>query len=273
MKRSIIVAGTIAAGAAIAASAARRPLKAHLAEGTLPGRSGSLLNSYMNRPSYRLMAAALALRPEDDLLDVACGSGEFLAAHASEARHLAGIDVSREKAALARQRLADRIAAGTAEVVQGDAASMPWKEGTFSAVTCMDAFPFFAAPERVLAEVLRVLRPGGRMLWQIGMKWPHGMPRHMPHPTSHVVDISDEAAVRKLVEEAGFGEISISYGLVFGEHGLGNLASRLMGGSDQIRLVGAVKPEADPRAKGGRVARACGSARAAGPVTGRGRRG
>ena len=176
MRRSIVVAGTIVAGAAIAAAVARRPLKAHLAEGTLPGRSGSWLNSYMNRPSYRLMAATLDLKPEDDLLDVACGWGEFLAVHASQARHVAGIDISGEKVTLARQRLADRIAAGTAEVVQGDAAALPWKEGTFSAVTCMDAFAFFPAPERVLAEVLRVLRPGGRMLWQIGMKWPHGMP-------------------------------------------------------------------------------------------------
>lgn len=242
MRRSVVVAGTIAAGAAIVASVARRPLKAHLAEGTLPGRSGSWLNSYLNRPTYRLMAAALDLRTEDDLLDVACGWGEFLAVHASEARRVAGIDVSEEKVTLARQRLADRIASGTAEVVQGDAAALPWKEGTFSAVTCMDAFMFFTAPERVLAEVLRVLRPGGRMLMQIGMKWPHGLPKHMLHPTAQV-DVGDEAAVRKMVEDAGFGEISISYGLVGGESRLGNLASRLTVGGDELRLVGAVKPE------------------------------
>jgi SAM-dependent methyltransferase len=244
MRRSIVVAGTVVTGAAIAAAVARRPLKAHLAEGTLPGRSGSWLNSYMNRPGYRLMAAALDLKPEDDLLDVACGWGEFLAVHGSEARHVAGIDVSGEKVTLARQRLADRIAAGTAEVVQGDAAALPWKEGTFSAVTCIDAFIFFPAPERVLAEVRRVLRPGGRMLMQIGMKWPHGLPKHMPHPNPHGHDYSDEAAVRRMVENAGFGEVSISYGLVFGEHRLANRVSRVMGGSDEVRLVGAVKPEA-----------------------------
>lgn len=245
MRRSIVVGGTIAAGAAIAAAAARRPLKAHLAEGTAPGRSGSWLNSYLNRPSYRLMAATLDLKPEDDLLDVACGWGEFLAVHAPQVRHVAGIDISGEKAALARQRLADRIASGTAEVVQGDAAALPWKEGTFSAVTCMDAFAFFPAPEQVLAEILRVLRPGGRMLMQIGMKWPHGLPKHLLHPAAPI-DVSDEAAVRKLAEEAGFGQISISYGLVGGESRLGNLASRLMMGSDEIRLVGAVKPAAGP---------------------------
>ncbi|HET9082716.1 MAG TPA: class I SAM-dependent methyltransferase [Trebonia sp.] len=245
MRRSIAVGGTIAAGAAIAAAAARRPLKAHLAEGTLPGRSGSWLNSYLNRPSYRLMAAALDLKPEDDLLDVACGWGEFLAAHASQAHLVAGIDISGEKAALAHQRLAGRIASGTAEVVQGDAAALPWKEGAFSAVTCMDAFAFFPAPEKVLAEALRVLRPGGRMLMQIGMKWPHGTPKHMLHPVAHI-DVSDEAAVRKLAEEAGFGEVSVSYGPVGGKSRLGNLVSRLTIGSDQVRLVRAVKTGAGP---------------------------
>ncbi len=242
MRRSLVVAGTIGIGVVVGAVAARRPFKAHWAEGTLPGRAGSWLNSYMNRPGYRLMAATLHLTPEDDLLDVACGWAEFLAVHASQVRHVAGIDISAEKVALARQRLADRIASGTAEVVQGDGAAMPWKDGTFTAVTCMDAFPFFPAPDRLLAEVLRVLRPGGRMLMQIGMKWLDGPPKHMPHPRAQV-DVSDEAAVRRMVEDAGFTETSISYGPVFGEHRWANRLSRVVGGSDQMRLVGAVKPD------------------------------
>lgn len=241
MRRRLVVTGAIVVGVALAASVARRPLKAHLAEGTLPGRTGSWLNSYLNRPSYRLMLAALDLGPEDDLLDVACGWGEFLAVYASKARSVAGIDVSEEKVRLARQRLADRIAAGTGEVVQGDAAALPWEEGTFSAVTCMDAFPFFAAPERVMAEVFRVLRPGGRMLMQIGMRWPDGPPKHLPHPTSPVA--GDETALQRMVEDAGLREVSFSYGLVGGESRLGNLVSRLTAASDELRLVRAVKPE------------------------------
>jgi len=132
------------------------------------------------------VAAALDLEPEDDLRDVACGWGEFLVVHGSRVRRVAGIDVSAQKVTLARERMAHRIASGTAEVVQGDAATMPWQDGTFSAVLCMDAFAFFPAPERVLAEVLRVLRPGGRMLMQIGMKWPDGLQKHMPHPATRV---------------------------------------------------------------------------------------
>jgi SAM-dependent methyltransferase len=242
MRRRTVVAGAIVAGVAVAVARMRLPLKAHWAEGTLPGRFGSWLNSYLNRPSYRLLAAGLNLTAEDELLDVACGSGEFLGVQAAQAHRVAGIDVSPEKVGLARERLAQRIAAGTAEVVQGDAAALPWADGTFSAVTCNDAFPFFRVPERVLGEILRVLRPGGRMLMQIGMRWPNGVPKHMPHPVAQF-DVADEGAVRKLVEDAGFGQVSISYGPVAGQSRLGNRVSRLLMGSDEVRLVGAVKPD------------------------------
>lgn len=241
MKRVTVLTGMAFAGAAVVgAVAARGPLKAHLSEGTRPGRFGSWLNSYLNGPSYRLMAAALAPTPEDEVLDVACGWGEFLLSYANQARLVAGIDVSKKKVALARQRLAARIAGGTAEVVQGDAGTLPWVEATFTAVTCMDAFPFFSAPDRVVAEVFRVLRPGGRMLMQIGMRWPDGPPKHMPHPVSPLA--GDEVASRRLVEDAGFREVTITYGRVGGENRLGNAVSRWTAGSDELRLVGAVKP-------------------------------
>jgi hypothetical protein len=67
----------------------------------------------------------------------------------------------------------------------------------------------------------------------------------MLHPRAHI-DVADEGAVRKMVEDAGFDQVSISYGLACGESRLGNLTSRLTIGSDEVRLVGAVKPEAGP---------------------------
>jgi SAM-dependent methyltransferase len=241
MRRSI-AAGTIVAGAATAGLAARRPLKAHLAEGTLPGRGGSWINSYLGRPMYRLIADVLDLTCDDELLDVACGWGEFLVVHAAQARRVAGIDWSEAKVRLARERLADRVAAGTAEVVHGDATVLPWAEAMFSAVTLMDAFPFLPDPQRTLTEILRVLRPGGRMVLQIGMRWPNGAPRHLPHPMTQVVDVSDEDAIRKMIEAAGFGQLSIVYGP--GSAGpVGHLADLLLAGSDELRVVKAVKPE------------------------------
>ncbi len=244
MRRGMIIAtGVLGVGGAVAAAAARSRVREHLAEGTLPGRSGSWLNSLLARPMYRLVAGVLDIGPEDDLLDVACGWGEFLAVHASRARRVAGIDRSGEKVGLARQRLADRIAEGTAEVALGDAAELPWEDGTFSAVTCMAAFPFFTDPARVLAEVLRVLRPGGRVVMQIGMRWSDGPPKHMPALLSEVVDLSDEAAVQRLFEDAGFGRVTMSYGAA---SAVRSRVNRTVARSDEFRVIRAVKPHTGP---------------------------
>jgi SAM-dependent methyltransferase len=245
MRRGIITAGVLIAGGAVAAAAARRAMHDHMAEGTFPGRTGSRVNSYLAKPMYRLMAGVLAVGPEDDLLDVACGWGEFLAAHATRARNVAGIDWSEEKVGLARQRLADRIVEGTAQVAHGDAANLPWADGTFSAATCMAAFPFFPDPARVMSEILRVLRPGGRVVMQVGMRWPDGPPKHMPALLSQVVDLSDEAAVQKVFEDAGFGGVSMSYGPASASS-LRRMVNRTVARSDDLRVIRAVKPATGP---------------------------
>ncbi len=43
---------------------------------------------------YPMMAGELALRPDDDLLEVGCGSAMLLAEHAPHVRHVAGLDAS-----------------------------------------------------------------------------------------------------------------------------------------------------------------------------------
>ena len=85
---------------------------------------------------YTRVLRELRLRPDDELLDVGCGAGTLLA-RATRARNVAGLDASQIQVGLARRRLADRIAAGTAEVVHGDAESLPWPDGRFSVVTCV----------------------------------------------------------------------------------------------------------------------------------------
>ena len=74
-----------------------------------------------HRPIYATMARELDLRPDDDLLDVGCGSAAFLQRHAAHVRHVAGLDASGIPVGMARRRVADRIAAGTAQIVLGDA--------------------------------------------------------------------------------------------------------------------------------------------------------
>ncbi|SEI97929.1 class I SAM-dependent methyltransferase [Demequina mangrovi] len=240
MNRSAVVAGTVVAGG-MAVAASVRPMKAHLAEGTLPGRVGSWINSEMGRPMYRLMAQAAGIGPDDSVLDVACGWGGFLVDYAAQARRVAGIDWSEAKVGLARRRLAERILDGTAEVVHGDATVLPWPADTFMVVTLMDAFPFLPDPARAFSEMLRVLTPGGRAAVQLGMRWPDGMPEHVMHPTSDAVDPSDEDAIRLMFEEVGFADVRMVYGSG-GDSARGKAISRALVGSDELRVVHAEKP-------------------------------
>lgn len=239
MRRRTAVVGAIVAGGAALAVALRRPAEEFAEVGTLPGRAGSRFNSHFGRLGYEMMAGLLELDPADELLDVACGWGEFLVVHGDQAHYVAGIDGSEAKVVLARERLADRIAAGTAEVAHGDVTNLPWKDGTFTAVTCLDAFQFFPDPKGFMAETLRVLRPGGRTLMQIGMRWPEGTP--FRYVASDVVDIADEESLREFFANCGFSEVSMSYG-ASSRTRLGAYISRMVMGSDEVRVVRAIKP-------------------------------
>ena len=157
---------------------------------------------------YKVMDRELALKPDDELLEVACGSAFFLEKYAGHVGRVAGLDLSDVQIDLARQRLADRIAAGTAQIVQGDAGSLPWPDATFTVVTVMGSFECFPEPEKVLAELYRVLRRGGRAVMNIG-EWVE--PGTQTHRMLDALWVWSEDDVRRMVEQAGFTDLSISY--------------------------------------------------------------
>ena len=157
---------------------------------------------------YKVMDRELALQPDDELLEVACGSAFFLEKYAGHVGRVAGLDLSDVQIDLARQRLADRIAAGTAEIVQGDAGTLPWPDETFSVVTVMGSFECFPEPEKVLAELYRVLRRGGRAVMNIG-EWVE--PGTQTHRMLDALWVWSEDDVRRMVEQAGFTDVAMSY--------------------------------------------------------------
>lgn len=188
-------------------------------------------------PMYPVMGDAAQLQPEDDLLEVACGSGVFLTQQAGHVRHVAGVDLSGIQVDLARRRLAARIAAGTAEIVLGDAAALPWPDGRFSAVVCMEAFMAFPDPDRALAEMFRVLRPGGRATLHIGDQVPPGTTTHREPGGMWVWSEPD---VRYMVERAGFTDVTLWYADASGDSRFARWINRVAG-SEQARLVRAMK--------------------------------
>jgi SAM-dependent methyltransferase len=166
-------------------------------------------HTVLNSGSYPAVADALHLSPDDELLELGCGSAGFLAGQADRVHRVAGIDLSEIQVGLARKRLGERIAAGTAEIVHGDAAALPWPDASFTVVTCMSVFEVFHDPAGVVAEVFRVLRPGGRAVLNIGERVPAGTQTHRILNDTGWVWAEDD--VRRMVEQAGFTDVTIEY--------------------------------------------------------------
>jgi ubiquinone/menaquinone biosynthesis C-methylase UbiE len=101
------------------------------------------------------------------LLEVGCGTGNLLAALAGRGalpRTYAGADPSAGMLAVARAKAEALGLASRAAFVQAPAEALPFADAEFDAVAAASSLQFWTEPERALAEVRRVLRPGGRFV-------------------------------------------------------------------------------------------------------------
>jgi ubiquinone/menaquinone biosynthesis C-methylase UbiE len=119
--------------------------------------------AHSNEESLHLLSQMANLTQEDDVLDVACGSGIVACAFAPRVRQVTSIDITlamlEQAQLMARQRELTNLT-----WQQGDIEALPFSDATFSLVLSRYAFHHFLRPEVVLAEMIRVCRPGGRIL-------------------------------------------------------------------------------------------------------------
>ena len=118
-----------------------------------------------NLTDYRKSAEAVAAHVPNggSVLEVAPGPG-YLAIELAKLGpyRVVGLDISRSFVRMATEN-ATR-AGVTATFQHGDAAAMPFDGDSFDFIVCRAAFKNFAEPVRALAEMHRVLRPGGKAL-------------------------------------------------------------------------------------------------------------
>ncbi|MGR8919042.1 MAG: class I SAM-dependent methyltransferase [Gammaproteobacteria bacterium] len=112
----------------------------------------------MFRQFAPLILDAVDLEAGDSLLDVACGTGVVAIAGAEHgASRVCGLDLSPGMVAVARDK------APALEWQQGDAAALPYDDATFDVVVCQFGLMFFPDRAGAIGEMLRVLKPGGRI--------------------------------------------------------------------------------------------------------------
>ena len=99
----------------------------------------------------------------DRVLDVACGPGFLTMAFAQRCAQAVGFDATDAFIELARAEAARRGLTNL-RFEHGDAEQLPYPDGAFEVVACRAAFHHFPRPARVLAEMVRVLAPGGRVV-------------------------------------------------------------------------------------------------------------
>jgi ubiquinone/menaquinone biosynthesis C-methylase UbiE len=95
-------------------------------------------------------------------LDVACGPATFARAFAPIVGRVVGVDFTPAMLAKAR-RVIGEAGLGNAEFVCGDGNALPFADGTFDLAHCTYAFHHFPEPAKVLGEMARVVRKGGRV--------------------------------------------------------------------------------------------------------------
>lgn len=113
--------------------------------------------------AHAKLAELVGLRGNDRVLDVACGPGFVTRAFARRCAEAVGIDATDALLDIARRNAAE---AGVTNVrfESGDAMQLPYADGEFDVALCRAAFHHFPNPGRVLAEMRRVVRAGGRVM-------------------------------------------------------------------------------------------------------------
>ena len=97
------------------------------------------------------------------ILDVGCGTGEFTSRIARQHPHARalGVDLVEPHLELARARCADL--GERVRFERADAYALPYEDGAFDLVACRHVLQAIPDPHLVLAELVRVLAPGGRL--------------------------------------------------------------------------------------------------------------
>ncbi len=143
----------------------------------------------------------------DDVLEVGAGPGLTTDVLRARVRHLTAVEVDEGLAS----SLAGRLAGMNVDVVHADGTALPFEDGRFETVTCFTMLhhvPSAALQDRLLAEVARVLAPGGLL---VGTDSPAAPALEELHGGDVYVPV-DPVRIPDRLEAAGFVQPLVTVG-------------------------------------------------------------
>lgn len=112
-----------------------------------------------SRPRHLVaLAKKLRITPEQNILDVACGVGNWLEIVTSRGATISGIDISKRAIDICRQRLP------VGEFHVGPAEVLPFPDRQFDLITCLGSLEHFLNQPSALKEMVRVAKPDAKLL-------------------------------------------------------------------------------------------------------------
>ena len=132
-------------------------------------RRYDLLNDLQSFGLHRLwkrrVVSLAGVRPGDRALDLCCGTGDITFALARQGADVTGLDFSEKMLEVAQSRLTNvKPETKKLKFIQGDAGQIPFPDNSFDAVTMGYGLRNLPSWEAGLREMVRVAKPGGRIV-------------------------------------------------------------------------------------------------------------
>jgi ubiquinone/menaquinone biosynthesis C-methylase UbiE len=118
---------------------------------------------YDSKASLKFILAGVLPLP-GHVLEIGTGKGRFLAAMAKHADRITTVDADPKQQRVAKLHVRQTRAGHRIRFVAHDAENLPWPDASFDSVASVNTFHHLEHPMFVFREMLRVLKPGGKLV-------------------------------------------------------------------------------------------------------------
>jgi phosphatidylethanolamine/phosphatidyl-N-methylethanolamine N-methyltransferase len=168
-------------------------------------------------PGRRLAVSRLPIEPGQKVLEVGVGTGLSLP-HYPDGCHLTGIDISEPMLEQARER-AEQLGRSDADLRLMDARDLTFPDGIFDHVLAPYVISVVSEPEKVMAEITRVCKPGGTVIVVNHFLSPNpllGMLEKATTPASRYIGFRLDLPIAVVTETVGLETTEIEKVNMFG---------------------------------------------------------